>query len=730
MRKSGRAHSAVDYAGLNEGVLRTSDESPEHHYIRSIKDATFKFIPDNFARMRPELVTASFFEKCGGITEPFIIPATWNPRTLYSDKKAPLDHIGSMRWPPSGDFEFEVVADNGQDNLDMVIPHQLTVRQVADLYGAEEKVEVIDVKSQEGEDRRWNMRKWVDYYEEDREKVIRNVISLEVSASKLGRLIRRPQIVRELDLQDDVWPEEEISNGFYPKVQFYCLMSVADCYTDFHIDFGGSSVYYHILKGKKTFLFIPPTKQNLKKYEDWCLSENQNWTFLPDVTKECYRVDLSTGDTMIIPSGWIHAVWTPENSLVIGGNFLTRLHYEMQIRIAEIEKNTKVPRKFRYPHFQKLMWYTAIRYLKQDPLPLEVQNELCQGGVYSRSRPIYEEWDKFGHNSNNGTDKYNSRYYSRPELDGLPELARYLFRTVMISRGTVEGISAEVKNAVTRSIPKGQGEPIALIRSFAMWIAWKRGNEPIPQWARLNSETSVTANVNNGKKLSVAALKRLESQANQSPVRKNSKRNSARSTLKAAKNTLGNALTAKTSAQVQISNGSQYLSPEEIEASGDSSAVNPSSISMSKYMLCDNTDTSKYFEKERKSLDGIFSSLTPTQTSLAENRDLQQKSSDHDQKIPSFQQVSSVPYKSSIGNASLDMPNLVNISVIQPDHDKADTGESLDGVYANVVSIQEFSPPSKRGRGKACSDCRRSKVSNLDIFFMLMLTVIVATMYS
>jgi F-box/leucine-rich repeat protein 10/11 len=34
-------------------------------------------------------------------------------------------------------------------------------------------------------------------------------------------------------------------------------------------------------------------------------------------------VDLSEGDTMLIPSGWIHAVWTPENSLVIGGNFLT-----------------------------------------------------------------------------------------------------------------------------------------------------------------------------------------------------------------------------------------------------------------------------------------------------------------------------------------------------------------------------------------------------------------------
>ena len=28
-------------------------------------------------------------------------------------------------------------------------------------------------------------------------------------------------------------------------------MSVAGCYTDFHIDMGGTSVWYHVLKGQK-----------------------------------------------------------------------------------------------------------------------------------------------------------------------------------------------------------------------------------------------------------------------------------------------------------------------------------------------------------------------------------------------------------------------------------------------------------------------------------------------
>lgn len=504
----------MDYAGLNDGVLRTSDDTHEHHYIQGFKDGTHRFDQESFARMPPELVTLEYFEKMNGFHEPIVIPASMNPRaTLPGADTKMTDVVGqSTDLPSEQDFEhfdYDTVQDDGQDKLDMVIPQGLTVRRVAEMYGPQEKVEVIDVKSQEGEDKRWDMRRWADYYEQTGEKKVRNVISLEVSQSKLGRLIRRPKIVREMDLQDSVWPEEDKANA--PKVQFYCLMSVADCYTDFHIDFGGSSVYYHIVKGKKTFFFIPPTKQNLKKYEDWCLSPAQNWTFLPDNVKECFRIDLSEGDTMLIPSGWIHAVWTPENSLVIGGNFLTRLHYGMQIRVAEVEKATKVARKFRYPTFQKVLWYTVVKYLKDDPLPQFVAKHLGDGNEFERQVPIYCEPDSFGHNSKLGTQYYNSRYYSKAELDGLPALANYVWRTVMISLGRIEGITTDTRNNVTRSIPKeAKANPLELAKKFAMWTAWKRGNEVIASWAHPEALLPEAGEVKSEKKLSAAAMKKLE----------------------------------------------------------------------------------------------------------------------------------------------------------------------------------------------------------------------------
>ena len=82
---------------------------------------------------------------------------------------------------------------------------------------------------------------------------------------QLQRIVDCPTIVREsLDWVPLVWPEHlfneqkdatnTVENMKYPKVRKYVLMSVAGCYTDFHIDFGGTSVWYHVLKGAKVRL--------------------------------------------------------------------------------------------------------------------------------------------------------------------------------------------------------------------------------------------------------------------------------------------------------------------------------------------------------------------------------------------------------------------------------------------------------------------------------------------
>jgi len=56
------------------------------------------------------------------------------------------------------------------------------------------------------------------------------------------------------------------------------------------------------------FYFIRPTPANLAAYERWSGTELQNNSWLGDMVDEVVKVTLHPGNTMFIPTGWIHAV--------------------------------------------------------------------------------------------------------------------------------------------------------------------------------------------------------------------------------------------------------------------------------------------------------------------------------------------------------------------------------------------------------------------------------------
>ena len=91
---------------------------------------------------------------------------------------------------------------------------------------------------------------------------------------------------------------------------------------------------------------IKPTPENLKAYEAWICDAKQDSTFFPDTIggpTECARVEINAGQTFFLPSGWLHAVLTPVDSLVFGGNFLPGLAtVDLQLAVRDIEKRTHV----------------------------------------------------------------------------------------------------------------------------------------------------------------------------------------------------------------------------------------------------------------------------------------------------------------------------------------------------------------------------------------------------
>ncbi|KAK7867815.1 hypothetical protein R5R35_008260 [Gryllus longicercus] len=255
---------------------------------------------------------------------------------------------------------------NTPEGLDMSVPSDdFTVRDVAHFIGPDREVDVIDVTRQA--DVRMKLQDFVDYYLNPQRLKILNVISLEFTNTRLATIVEAPYIARKLDWVNYVWPEELPETAAFqkPEVQKYCLMGVKDSYTDFHVDFGGSSVWYHILKGEKIFYLIKPTPANLSLYQRWMTSSSRSETFFGDQVDECYKCVMQEGQTMMIPTGWIHAVLTPIDSLVFGGNFLHSLNIPMQLQIYEIEKKIRTPGKFCFPAFETTNWYAARALLEE-----------------------------------------------------------------------------------------------------------------------------------------------------------------------------------------------------------------------------------------------------------------------------------------------------------------------------------------------------------------------------
>ncbi|XP_061106600.1 lysine-specific demethylase 2A isoform X2 [Conger conger] len=306
-------------------------------------------------------------------------------RSFDLDEKLQSDRFNTclVKRMEGKDFTFEYIQKEGlrapivfekPDGLGIQMPEtDFSVNDVKLFVGSRRVIDVMDVTTQKGIE--MSMAQWRRYYETppaQREKLY-NVISLEFSHTKLENLVKRPASVDVIDWVDNMWPrhlkerQRDSTNAIidmqYPKVQKYCLMSVEGCFTDFHVDFGGTSVWYHVLRGGKVFWIIPPTPQNLELYENWVLSGKQGDIFLGDKATECQRIELKQGYTFMIPSGWIHAVYTPVDTLVFGGNFLHSFNIPMQLHINNIEDRTRVPAKFRYPFYYETCWYVLERYL-------------------------------------------------------------------------------------------------------------------------------------------------------------------------------------------------------------------------------------------------------------------------------------------------------------------------------------------------------------------------------
>lgn len=110
---------------------------------------------------------------------------------------------------------------------------------------------------------------------------------------------------------------------------------------------------------------IPPTDANLRAYFEFQAQYKFGESdFLANHMNDVSYVEVAASDTFLLPSGWIHAVYTLEDSITFGGNFLTGYHIHMRLRCRTVEDALHLAKLFRFPQFEAVHWYAAGFYAR------------------------------------------------------------------------------------------------------------------------------------------------------------------------------------------------------------------------------------------------------------------------------------------------------------------------------------------------------------------------------
>ncbi|NXT02196.1 PHF2 demethylase, partial [Jacana jacana] len=271
---------------------------------------------------------------------------------------------------PGSQLTTEYLEENGfaepilvpkKDGLGLSVPAPtFYVSDVENYVGPERSVDVTDVTKQK--DCKMKLKEFVDYYYSTNRKRVLNVTNLEFSDTRMSSFVEPPDIVKKLSWVENYWPDDALLAK--PKVTKYCLICVKDSYTDFHIDSGGASAWYHVLKGEKIFYLIKPASANISLYERWQSAANHSEMFFADQVDKCYKCTVKQGQTLFIPSGWIYATLTPVDCLAFAGHFLHSLSVEMQMRAYEVERRLKIVSLTQFPNYETACWYMGKHLLE------------------------------------------------------------------------------------------------------------------------------------------------------------------------------------------------------------------------------------------------------------------------------------------------------------------------------------------------------------------------------
>jgi len=153
-----------------------------------------------------------------------------------------------------------------------------------------------------------------------------------------------------------------ISRRWWPTPPVFLLFSMQGTSMGYHLDLWATAVFYFVLWGQKMFVVAPPTPSNLRAFQAWQQSDERAGVGeFPAKLEGAKLLTLTQGQSLMLPSGWIHAVFTPEDSCVLGWNWQPKEQLPAMLSVVRADWGPKTEemrqlKAFKFEELVRKLW--------------------------------------------------------------------------------------------------------------------------------------------------------------------------------------------------------------------------------------------------------------------------------------------------------------------------------------------------------------------------------------
>jgi len=156
--------------------------------------------------------------------------------------------------------------------------------------------------------------------------------------------------------------DANISRRWWPNASVFLLISMQGTSMGYHLDLWATAVFYLVLWGQKMFVVAPPTPSNLRAFQAWQQGDERAGVGeFPAKLEGAKLLTLTQGQSLMLPSGWIHAVFTPEDSCVLGWNWQPKEQLPAMLSVVRADWGPKTEemrqlKAFKFEELVRKLW--------------------------------------------------------------------------------------------------------------------------------------------------------------------------------------------------------------------------------------------------------------------------------------------------------------------------------------------------------------------------------------